>query len=230
MKHIKCSRVFLGLLMGLLAQIGFAQSDFFSSVRPEAVVVVKETTMGSDIVNITYQGGNFPQHAINDMLGRLGKALGNEARNLTIEVDGPVTKATFAVNGLVVQGKPRINIAALAVALAFCEHPIKQFSVFFADLSADIDTPNQWFPKNNTWKMEGVSMKSPKGLDYRVQVFTANPNEIYMPDSNTLTHDSGKPESGGRSSIFILLGIVVGAIAIGLLVYSALLRPRPRGR
>ncbi|MEI8281498.1 MAG: hypothetical protein WCG75_03740 [Armatimonadota bacterium] len=186
--------------------------------------------MGSDIVNITYQGGNYPQHAINDMLGRLGKALGNEPRNLTTEIDGPVTKATFAVNGLIVQGKPRINIAALAVALAFCERPVKQFSVFFADLSADVDTPNQWFPKNSTWKMEGVSMKSPKGLDYRVQVFTTNPNDIYMPDINTPTRDSGKPEPGGRSSIFILVGIVLGAFAIGLLVYSALLRPRPRGR
>jgi hypothetical protein len=230
MKHIKCSRVVLSLFMGIIAHFAFGQSAFYSSVRPEAVVVVKETTMGSDIVNVTYQGGNYPQRAITDMLARLGKALGNEPRNLTMEVDGPVTKATFAVNGLIVQGKPRINIAALAVALGFCEQPIKQFSVFFADVSPDVDTPNQWFPKNNTWKMEGVSMKSPKGLDYRVQVFTANPNEIYMPDSNTPTKDSGKPESGGRSSIFILVGIVLGAIAVGLLVYSALLRPRPRGR
>ena len=73
-------------------------------------------------------------------------------------------------------------------------------------------------------------MASPKGLDYRVQVNTNNPNEIYMPDSKNVMPPSGKPESIKGPNNFIIGGIVIGAIAVGLLVYSALLRPRKTGR
>ena len=218
------------IVVGLLASLSLGQSSFFGSVRPDASVVVKKSSMGSDLVEITFQGGDYPKSVIADKLVRLGKVLGNEPRNVVSYVDGPVTKVTFVAIGLITDAKPRVNISPFAVALAFGERPIRSFSIFFEGLSPDVNTPTVWFPPNKSWKMEGVSMKAPKGLDYRVRVDTNNPNEIYMPDSNTPTNDSGKPVSGGPGNTFIVAGIVVGAIAIGLLVYSALLRPRPRGR
>ena len=230
MKSMTIARPIAILLLGLFACLSLAQSRFYGSVRPEAWVVIHKHPMGSDLVTITIQGTTYPQSAINDKMARLGKALGNEPRNVVATVDGQVVKIDFAVVGLITDVNPRVNIAALAVSLAFGEHPIRTFSVFFADIVPDTSTPNRWFPANNAWKMEGVSMVSPKGLDYRVQVLTNDPYEIYMPDSKTSGKLSGKPVSGDRPNIFILGGIVLGAIAVGLLVYSALLRPRQRGR
>ena len=231
MKFMTIARPIAVLMLGIFTLLTVTgQSRFYGSVRPGAWVVIHKHPMGSDLVTITIQGNNYPQSAINDKMARLGRALGNEPRNVVATIDGPVVKINFAVVGLITDVNPRVNIAALAVALAFGEHPIKTFSVFFADMAPDTSTPNRWFPVNNAWRMEGVSMTSPKGLDYRVQVTTNDPNEIYMPDSKTKEKLSGKPISTDRPNIFILGGIVLGAIAVGLLVYSALLRPRSKGR
>jgi hypothetical protein len=186
--------------------------------------------MGSDLVEITFQGSDYPQSAIDDKLIRLGKALGNEPRSVVSTAGEQFVKTDFAVVGLVKDGNPKLNVAALASSLAFGERPIRSFSVFFVNIVPDSSTPRKWFAPKDAWMMEGVSMKSPKGLDYRVKVNTNDPNEIYMPDSKTEPKSSGKPTSGERPNIFILGGIILGAIAVGLLVYSALMRPRPKGR
>ena len=230
MKFLISVRWFALLVLGLLASVCFAQSKFYGSVIPEAIVVVKKHPMGSDLVEITYQGSSYPTTAISAMLGRLGKALGNDPRNLVTTADDKVVKASFAVVGLITDSNPKVNLAALAVAMAFGERPIRSFSVFFDGMSPDQNTPKKWFPENNAWMMEGVSMSSPKGLDYRVKVNTNDPNEIYMPDAKRQVADSGKPQTSGRPNIFIIGGIILGAIAVGLLVYSALLRPRSKGR
>ena len=186
--------------------------------------------MGSDLVEITYQGANYPQPAIEEMLVRLGKSLGNEPRNLVAVAGDQQVKASFAVVGLITDRSPKLNIAALASAIAFGDHPIRSFSVFFANVAPDKDTPRKWFAEKDAWMMEGVSMSSPEGLDYRVKVNTSNPNEIYMPDAKSQASTSGKPVSSEKPNIFILGGLVMGAISVGLLVYSALLRPRQKGR
>jgi hypothetical protein len=230
MKSLNVVRQISIILLGLLTCLAFGQSKFYGSVKPEASIVVKKSNMGSDLVEVTFQGADYPQSAINDKMTRLGKALGEEPRNVIISAGDQVVKANFAAVGLITNQNPKVNLAALALAFAFGDHPIRSFSVFFSDVLPDASTPKKWFAPKDAWMMEGVSMNSPKGLDYRVQVNTSDPNEIYMPDSKTPTHDSGKPDSGGRPNIFILGGIILGAIAVGLLVYSALLRPRTNGR
>lgn len=229
MKLLNFARPISIFLLGLCAFQGLGQSKFYGSVKPEATIVVKKHSMGSDLVEITFQGADYPQSAINDKMTRLGQALGNEPRNVASAVGDQVVKTSFAVVGLITDQNPKVNIAALALAFGFGERPIRSFSVFFVDLVPDANTPKKWFAPHDAWMMEGVSMSSPKGLDYRVQINSNDPNEIYMPDSGTPTKSPGKPESSGRSNIFILGGIILGAIAIGLLVYSALLRPRQKG-
>ncbi len=229
MKLLNVARPISIILLGLCAFQGFGQSKFFGSVKPEAAIVVKKHSMGSDLVEITFQGADYPQSAINDKMTRLGQALGNEPRNVSSAIGDQVVKTSFAVVGLITDQNPKVNIAALALAFGFGERPIRSFSVFFVDLVPDANTPNKWFAPHDAWMMEGVSMSSPKGLDYRVQVNSSDPNEIYMPDKGTSTKIPGKPGKSGGPNIFLLGGTIGGAIAIGLLVYSALLRPRKKG-
>jgi hypothetical protein len=230
MKSLLFVRCLAIILLSLTAGFVLGQSKFFGSVKPDATVVVQKHSMGSELVEITFQGGDYPQSAIDDKMQRLGKALGYEPRNVTATAEEQVVKVSFAVVGLIKDGNPKVNIAALASALAFGERPIRSFSVFFVDMIPDVNTPRKWFAPKDAWMMEGVGMTRPKGLDYRVKVNTTDPNEIYMPDGKTPTKVSGKPESGKGPNIFILGGIILGAIAVGLLVYSALMRPRPTGR
>ena len=230
MKFPILARWFSAILLGLFACICFGQSKFYGSVKQEATIIVRRPQIGSDLIDITYQGADYPEVAIEKMLDRLGKALGNQPRDLTVSRDGAVVKASFAADGIVTDGNPRVNLAALAKAMAFGDRPIRSFSVFFDNMSADVNTPKKWFPENNSWKMEGVTMSAPKGIDYRVQVITNDPNEIYMPNEKDRAASSGKPVPSERPNGFILGGIVLGAIAIGVLVYSALLRPRSKGR
>lgn len=230
MKFLTLARVMTVVVLGLFACLSFGQSKFYGSVKPEAWIVVHKSNMGSELVEVTFQGADYPRSAIDEKLIRLGKALGSEPRNVVAAGGDQVVKVTFAVVGLITDQNPKVNIAALASAFAFGERPIRSFSVFFDGLAADKNTPKKWFAPKDAWMMEGVSMSSPYGLDYRVQVNTTDPNEIYMPDSKTPMRESGKPESSERPNIFILGGIILGAIAVGLLVYSALLRPRSKGR
>jgi hypothetical protein len=229
MKLLNIVRSITVVLLGLCALQGFGQSKFYGSVKPEAAIVVKKHSMGSDLVEVTFQGADYPQSAIDDKMIRLGTALGNDPRNVTSAVGDQVVKTSFAVVGLITDKNPKVNIAALAFAFGFGEKPIRSFSVFFVDMIPDVNTPKKWFAPNDAWMMEGVSMGSPRGLDYRVQVNSSDPNEIYMPDQGTSTKIPGKPEKSGGPNIFLLGGAIGGAIGIGLLVYSALLRPRRKG-
>lgn len=230
MKIIAILRLTCLVVLGLSACSVFGQSKFYRMLKPEAYVVVKLHSMGSNLVEVTFQGSDYPQSAILEKMTRLGKALGNEPRNVVVVPSDQVVKASFAVIGLITDKDPKINIAALASAFGFGERPIRSFSVFFVNATPGENIVQQWTDPNGAWKMEGFSMASPKGLDYRVQVNTNNPNEIYMPDSKNVMPPSGKPESIKGPNNFIIGGIVIGAIAVGLLVYSALLRPRKTGR
>lgn len=225
----------LTIVLGLLACLSFGQkltpSAFFRSVKQEASINVRKHEMGAELVEITFQGTNYPESAIIEKVNRLGEELGDAPRGTQASaVDGRFAKVTFAINGLISTKSPRFNLAALARAMAFGDHPIRSFSVFFEGLDPDRNTPARWFADNDAWMLEGMGMAVPRGIDYRIKVNTNNPKDIFMPGNQPLSSEKDKKVSGNGSKIFIFGGIIVGAIAIGLLVYSALLRPRSNAR
>ena len=224
-------RMTLIFCVGLFACITHGQSDFFTKMKPEATIVVAQHPMGGDLVEVTVQGANYPQEAINEKVAALGKELGDQPRGLQATVVGDkYVKFTFAVNGLISTGAPRVNVVSLAKAFGFGNHRFRNFSVFFEGVAPDNSTPARWFAPKDAWMLEGMAMKSPAGIDYRIQVNTNDPNDIYMPGNSKLKSGPKQESDGGGSKLFIFGGIIVCAIAIGLLVYSALLRSRPRAR
>lgn len=230
LNQVAMKRLFL-LVVGLLACLGYGQSAFFNSVKPEATIVVTGHDMGASTVEITFQGTTFPQAAIDDKLLRLSKELGEEPRGVqSAVVGGQFVKVTFAVNGIIINKAPRFNLVALARAMAFGERPVRSFSVAFVGAAPNKGTPRHWFAPKDAWLMEGVATHNPKQIEYRIKVNTSNPAEITLPESGEPQVEPEKTPAGGQSKLFILVGIIIGAIAIGLLVYCALLRPRPRAR
>lgn len=204
-----------------------AQSSFFTSVKPQASVVVTRHNTGADMVEVTVIGSDYPQPALQAKLDVLGQALGTQVRGVEFaQVGGTFLKAGFATNGLLLNQAPRVNLRALAQALAFGERPLKEFSVFFVDLKPDPGIPRRWFAPGDAWMFEGQVSAQPKGIEFRVKVNTKDAGEIKMPDeADRNPKIDPKPEKK-QGNIYVLIGIIAGAVGVGLLVYSALLRPR----
>lgn len=204
-----------------------AQSSFYTSVRPQASIVIKQHTTGADMVEVTVLGSDYPVPILTAKLDSLGQLLGSGIRGLqTSKVEGAFLKATFATNGLVTAEAPRVNLKAVAQMFAFGERPIKEFTVFYDGLKPDQSIPSKWFAPKDAWLFEGQVSGQPRGIEYRVKVNTANIDDIKMPNEADRNPKIAEVPEKKQGNIYVLIGIIAGAVGVGLLVYSALLRPR----
>lgn len=210
----------------VLSTVAFAQSSFFMSTRPEAAIVVRKHTMGSDLVDLTISSKGEWEATVRERIALLGKELGVEPRGLAISADQGYFRASFAINGLVNDTEPRLNIPALARAFAFGSKPIRTFSVFFEGVVPNDRIPARWFAPKEAWLFEGMAMKSPPGIEYRVKVNTNNPAEVTLPGSGEAKRINAEQKPQKKVD-FVLIGVIlVASGAIGVLVYSALTRSR----
>lgn len=213
------------VLVGLLTVLGFAQTKFFSSVVPQATLVVKQHPMGADLVEVTVLGATYSQDALKKHIDALGTELGMSPRGVSIAVAGDsFVKATFAVPGLIQNKEPKFNLAAIARAFAFGDAPLTQLSVTFIDMVPDAKTPAFWFAPKDAWMMEGVGTKSPLGIEYRIKVNTKNPSEVVLPGPGTAKKNKETQEAQKKPDFVLIGAISVAAISIGVLVYSAVIR------
>lgn len=219
------------VLVGLLTAFSHGQTKFFSSVTPQASVVIKQHPMGADLVEVTVLGAKYPQDALQKHIDALGKEVGMDPRGVTIGVVGEsFVKATFAVPGLIQNKEPKFNLPAIARAFAFGEEPLTQLSVMFMDMVPDAKTPAYWFAPKDAWMMEGVGMKSPLCIEYRVKVNTKNPDEVVLPGPATEKKNKETQEEQKKPDIVLIGAIAVAAISIGVLVYSAFIRGQRKSK
>jgi hypothetical protein len=221
--------VFWSLLLVLpLSSNALGQTSFFNSVRPQASIVIKKHSMGADLVEMTVLGSQYPEASLREKIENLGLIVGSEARGIAIAPTDTFVKASFAVNGLINQAEPRLNLVALAKAFGFGPNRLQSFSVFFENVAPARDIPAFWFPPEEEWMMEGIATAQPRGIEYRVKVNTKDPEKVSLPTSREAqTVKATAPQK--KPADFMLFGaLIVGAIAVGLLVYSALIRTRQR--
>lgn len=219
------------VVLGLCAAFGVAQTKFFSSVTPQATLVVKQHPMGADLVEVTVLGSKYPQAALQAHIESLGKELGMSPRGISIAVVGDsFVKATFAVPGLIQNKEPKFNLPAVARAFAFGDAPLTQLSVMFMDMVPDAKTPAYWFAPKDAWMMEGVGTKSPLAIEYRLKVNTKNPAEVVLPGPATEKKNKETQEAQKKPDFVLMGGFLVAAISIGVLVYSAFIRSQRRSK
>jgi hypothetical protein len=216
------------LLSCVLAPSGIAQTKFFASVRPEASLVVRKHQMGADLVEVTVLEAGYPKEVLQAKVEGFGVLLKDQPRGLVVAESGGFLKASFAINGVVGNAEPRLNLVAIAQAFGFGNRPLRTISIFFDGLIPTAEIPARWFPKDETWMLEGVATQSPKGIEFRMKINAKSPNQIVLPGKSE-AQQVNKQASQKNSPDFLLIGaLIVGAIAVGLLVYSALIRPRQR--
>jgi hypothetical protein len=203
-----------------------AQTSFFMSTRPEAAIVVRKHAMGSDLVDLTISSQGEWEATIRERISSLGRELSVEPRGVAVSTDNGYFRASFAINGLVNDTEPRLNLPALARALAFGSKPIRTFSVFFEGVVPNDRIPARWFAPKEAWLFEGIAMKSPPGIEYRVKVNTKDPTEVTLPGSSEAKRINAEQKPNKKVDFVLIAVILVASAAIGVLVYSALTRSR----
>jgi hypothetical protein len=229
----------LCVVMWSIAGRGFAQSPpsqstLFDTVSPQVIVQVSKHNTGADLVDISMEQAGYPPELLRAQIDDLSRRLGVGARGFKVEMrqvavaGGPISflKCSFAINGILDHINGKVNLQALVQAFTG-EHgkfTVKGMSVLLDGESADERTVRSF--KSDRVEVQGIRLDEPKGIEYRILVKSTEPDQIFIP-SWSGERLPEKPVPVPKPSVdWTLYGLViVGAIAVGALVYSFLLRP-----
>ncbi len=217
-----------------LAQSPSPTTTLFDSVSPQVIVKITKHNTGADLVEISLEQAGYPAELLRAQIGDLSRRLGVGARGFKVELRqiavaaGPISFLTcsFGINGLLDHVNGKVNLQALVQAFAG-EHgkfTVKGMSVLLEGEGADERTVRSF--KSEYVEVQGIRINTPKGIEYRILVKSTEPDQIFIP-SWSGERLPEKPVPVPKPSVdWTLYGLViVGAIAVGALVYSFLLRP-----
>ena len=232
---------FLLILLALVSSIvAWAQDPSATSKRPDAYIKVSTDNAGIQILEITMLKADYPQELLKSQLANLGKELGTEPRIIYAERHNPLTgqmaggqlRVTASVPGLIRRDQSVLGLQALARAFVGAPAP-NVVDGLMIQFSKEIPTKSTIRDFNEAGVISITANASPQtGVEYRISLLTQDPTKIIIPEGL----EGKKPElpvkpvekPSGLNLIVVFL-IVVAAIAAGALVYSLLLRPKPRG-
>lgn len=201
--------------------------------RPDVTIVIREHATSADLVQVTMARPDYPPDLLRQQLETMGRELGSAPRGLNIAVTSlapnrkelQFVKATFAVNGILDREGQRLNIAPILKGFAGAPAP---FTVENLLIIFDGERPGERTVKNHT--SDSVDAKayfvpSPTEIEYHVKLRSQDPAKIDFPaqaPEPTSTKNPSEERSSSPLLFYVALG--VGALAVGALVYLALLR------
>lgn len=223
------------LLLLVVAASSLSQS-LFEAARPDITILVEQHPSSAQLVEITLLDSDFPTNVLTAQCQKLGSLLGVAPRGLWarksgLETDPPSSrflKAGFAINGLTDKTKGTLQVQA--ILQSFCGgsagHETKQFNILFADWTPSTDTVKTYVIPG-VLKAEGRYNSDQHILEYMVQLLTVDASKISFPSNTTdVPAPKKSADNAGSSNVLPMVALLaIGAIAIGALVYLALLRP-----
>lgn len=229
-------------LFGLIALCSggaSAQASLFDEVKPDVIVIVREhVKTGADLVEISLVKADFPASTLRRQIDALGKELGSNPRGVVVGTQSLQTtrkleylRATFAVDGLIEHDLSTLRIQPLLRALAGVKEPntIHGINILF-DGEKPTKLTVEKYHLDKVLRSEARFLPFPRGIEYRVELLSQNPSEISFPDKldqpNEKAPQTTSVPRDNRVILFVLFGIA--GIALGALVYFAMLRGAPR--
>jgi len=232
------------LLLLCLVQVATAQSEptnMFNSVAPDITIVVHKHSMGADMVQFTARAAGYPPDLLRKQIDNLGKYLHSVPRGVDIGQYNPdpankslaFTKGEFAIDGIIDHAKGTLRINPIAQSIAGAPSPwtIHGLEIEFEGEVPSSEMPRRWPSKYvpGEGRFEGTSDSRLTGVEYRITLLSQDPAKFDIPEPGqkpTLEKKKKAPASGADwTSITVFL---VAAAAVGVLVYSFLLRVKPR--
>jgi hypothetical protein len=229
----------LGILTSALASAQ-AGGNLFTSTRPDVSITVTKHSSGADVLEVTMQKANYPEALLREQVGRLAEGLGTTPTGLKVgtyqvgsDANLRFTQATFAVQGLVDRAGGILRVEPIAKAFAGTPEP-NTVDVLMVQFEGERPTENTlrgYYPENGPVRVQAVSGAVGGGVEYRIQLLTQDPTKISIPDDRRkppaqAAPAAPKPAPGPDWLLYAV--ILIAAIAVGALVYSLLLRGRPR--
>jgi hypothetical protein len=201
--------------------------------RPDATVVIREHPTGADMVEVTMAESDYPLELLTEQMNNLGVELNSMPRGLEVarHVLSPdnkelqFVKAKFAVDGLIDREGQRLNLQPLLRALAGAPEPHTVNSLL---VILDGEKPTSRTVKRHISKAveaEATFVPAPAQIEYQIRLKTQDPSQITFPDFAP-EQKAGEKTSAQQSGTPVLFyaAIVAAALAVGALVYLALLR------
>jgi hypothetical protein len=209
-------------------------------VKPEATVVVREHNSGVDLVEVTILDGRYPPELLTKQIKTLGELMKADPRGTRILRDDfgsgdpkmAVLKATFAIDGLVEGKGGTLHLSPIVKAMAGAPAPntIDGLSVFFENQTLNPQSVRAY--SSEAVQVEAMGHPGGVGVEYRVRLATQDPAKIDIPDTlEDQKAEAVKPKAKPKGFDWTLWSLLaVAALSVGALVYSLLLRSRPRAR
>lgn len=229
--HTSMRTLYAVALVAALCPAFGQQDPVLLSGRPDIIVWVEKSDVGADYVRIQALSEDYPADLMRTQIEAVGRYNGSDIRGLEVSYSdsggaGRILSATFATDNLMNAnaGTLQLNPFAKAFAGAPDPHTVSILAVMFEN----------FMPVENVtvagWSDAAVEVSSHfdqnlRLVDYRVKLKTQDPEEISIPDTVSESTIREEAPSKGGLDPKTLAAIVVGALAIGLLVYF-LLRPR----
>jgi hypothetical protein len=212
--------------------------DLFQTMRPDLMIVVSKHPTGADDLEITTLAKNYPQALLAKQIQDLGSQIGSAPRGLSIASTNPIPgnantaalRAIFAVSGLIQRDKNILGLQAIARAFAASPENGKANALM---IQFSTESPTSTIVQR--FRSEAVELQAsadPRfGLEYRIKLSSTDPAKIVIPEGQAAKDfRAAKPEPApkGGPDWSIIVVIAIAALAVGALVYSLLLRPRPK--
>lgn len=206
--------------------------SLFTLTGSDVQIVVTKTGVPFDQVEVTIIQEDYPPELLRQQIAALGTRLSSEIRGLVIEHkdlggDRPLRflRAQLGAFGIAdaATGSVRLQPVAQAFAGAPDPHAVDAVALNVVGMTPTAQTLRAY--ANDSAAVEGRWNSNPPFLEYMVLLRTQDPDKIEIPDS--LVREAPKepaPRKGEGLPTGILAAIVVvGALAVGALVYFAVL-------
>jgi len=232
-----------GVARVALAQTGSDPSQhqsLFTSLVPDAAITVHKHPMGADMVEITMRASGYPGKLLESQIQKLGAFLKSDPRGVQtwdyeLNPDMHFTKATFAVDGIIDRKLGAVRLNPIAKAFAGAPQPwtIHSLEIQF---QGEIPTGNMiqvWPSKASVVEGRFENTKDPRmaGIEFRIQLLSQDPSKMDIPEPGvvrqTPINNAIQPTGTDWTTVVVF---IVAAVAIGALVYSLLLKGRPKSR
>lgn len=240
----------LGLLATAVAQTAPSGSNppqyeeptnLFASAAPEANITISKHPMGADMVEITMTPLGYPPKLLRSQISALGKYLNSEPRGLEVydyvldpsNAKTHFTKAQFAVDGIIDRKLGSVRLNPFAKAFAGAPDP---WTVHGLDIQLKSEVPTAKMIK--VWRGQGVLLQGQfnptkdailSAIEFRMLLKSQDPAKMDIPEPGDAPVSKRTSSATTPPMDWATIGVfLVAALALGALVYSLLLRSRPR--
>lgn len=232
----------LALILGICGAHASAQApkeDLFKTVKPQVSVVVHKHPTGADLVDVTVLDPKYPSQLLQTQVEAMCSELNAPARGLSLRTVSfrqdnshlDFLRASFGTIGLI-GGSGKFNIQPIVKAFAGTPAPytITGVSITFDGEKATSDTLGEL--TGPMVKVQARANQAPDpGVEFRVELTGQDPKQIVIPDHSVPVSPvtpAPAPRQAPDWPLWLMLGIA--AVAVGALVYLALLRMPSNGR